>query len=209
MQRAKIITTIVILVLLAATIHIARLVNIKRQSLLVNNGSVGDAMGNPYAPIHVIEFTDFQCPACRDGALFLKEYMEQRPGKIYLQFKHYPIFNLHSYAKTTSIYAQCASQQGKFWPMHDQLFEGAMSLKHSLSVAGRLNRMAKSIGLDLEKLKMCVADPATEEIILRNKEEGKASGVKATPTYFVNGQMVVGKTALNRELEKYLGEKRP
>ncbi|MCK4881909.1 MAG: thioredoxin domain-containing protein [Candidatus Omnitrophica bacterium] len=158
--------------------------------------------GNPLAVIHVVEYSDFQCPACTRAAKSLKNFYEANPSKMYVEFRHYPIASLHPYAVTSAVFAECAVRQGKFWDYHDVLFEKNREWSRSLKVRERLMDIAEDTGLEMGAFEACVEDKAVEAKVLVEKSNAARRGVHATPTYFINGQMVVGA----RSLEEKLGE---
>ncbi|MBT9283384.1 MAG: DsbA family protein [Hydrogenibacillus schlegelii] len=90
----------------------------------VKEASVGDAFvrGDPSAPVTIIEFSDFQCPFCNQAYLILKQLLQNYQGKIKLAYRHYPLAS-HEYAYLAALAAEAAGEQGKFWEMHDLLFE--------------------------------------------------------------------------------------
>lgn len=161
--------------------------------------------GNLDAEIRIIEYTDFQCPACSMGAKVLHEYLKLYPDKIFLTYRHFPLPSLHPEAVRMAIYAECTAKQGKFWPYHDYLFENAHLLSRSISPAGKMRDKAQELQLDMKAFNTCVDAPETELTVLQEKEAGKDLGVQATPTYFLNGVMVVGSANIKKELEKILG----
>lgn len=160
--------------------------------------------GNPKAPIRIVEYTDFQCPACANGAAYLKEFLTKHPEKIYVQYQPYPMTEMHQQAMALSIAAQCAAEQNRFWPFHDRLFEKASFFKQTMRLQGSLLDMARELGLDTAKFEQCLKDPDTELGVYGEKDKGKALGVKATPTYFVNGKMIVGAKSFQAEMQRLL-----
>ena len=161
--------------------------------------------GNPDAGIKIVEYTDFQCSACSVGANVLHEFMNLYSDQIFLTYRHYPLPSMHPQAVKMAIYAECAAEQGKFWPYHDYLFENASVLSRSLSPAGKMQDKAGELQLDMKAFNACVDEPETELTVLQEKDSGKELGVRATPTYFLNGEMVVGSGNIKKELEKILG----
>ncbi len=167
------------------------------------------SLGWPDAPVEIIEYTDFQCPACTAGARVVHDAFERYPEKIYLEYRHYPIPGLHPRAVRIAVYAQCAARQGRFWPYHDLLFEYRRELMRYPDFEDKLRDLASWEGLDLPKLEACVRDTRTEEAVLAEKREGRRRGVRATPTYFINGEMVVGARSLGGKLMEIFGAEDP
>ena len=161
--------------------------------------------GNPDAGIKIVEYTDFQCSACSVGANVLHEFMNLYSDQIFLTYRHYPLPSLHPYAVKMATYAECSAKQEKFWAYHDYLFENARVISRSISPVAKMLGQAEQMQLDMEKFKVCVESSEAELTVLQEKDAGKKLGVRATPTYFLNGEMVVGSGNIKKELEKILG----
>lgn len=165
--------------------------------------SAGKVKGAENAPIKVTEFIDFQCPACARGAAYLKEKIQQYPAAIRLELKHYPLA-MHQHGFLSSQYAECAASQGKFWSYHDLLLARQSNWKRLVDAQPAFERIADEVHLDKAELQVCLQNEATDAIIEKNRAEGKKLGVRSTPTYFVNGKMIVGKKSLDEEIVKLL-----
>ncbi len=161
--------------------------------------------GKPGAKIQVLEYTDFQCPACAKAAGMIDEVYKKYPDKVYLELKYFPLPR-HNFARQASAYVECAGAQGQFWPLHNVLFKTQESWAKMSSVDEYFSQLAVSLGVNGEKLAACVKDSAVEAVINKDVESGKASGVNSTPTFFVNGKMVVGGPSFVREVEALIGE---
>jgi protein-disulfide isomerase/uncharacterized membrane protein len=159
---------------------------------------VGDAPGSgaANAPVVVVEFSDFECPYCGRLAAGLKEAAAQRPELVRYHFKHYPMDSacnpnisgkFHENACAAAAAAICAQQQGKFWEMHDKMFENRTRLGPA-----ELAEYAAALGLDVERFNVCRVDPATTERIRKDIAQGDQVGVDGTPTWFVNGWQMMG-----------------
>lgn len=162
--------------------------------------------GEAMAPIQIVEFIDFECPACAAGAKYLKKVMQKNPSSIHLEMKYYPLA-MHKHGVISAKYAECAGKQGKFWEFHDYLIE-RQKLWHRLDDANpAFDVMAQDLKLDMEALKSCVESLATAKVIEKDKAEGRSIGIRSTPTYFVNGEIVVGMRNLQVLIEELLDEK--
>ena len=157
------------------------------------------------APVRIVEFIDFQCPACAQGAKFLKSFMEQHPGKLRLELKYFP-FKTHRHGMLSAQYAECAARQGKFWPYHDYLVERQNNWKRLEDAKPAFDFMAKEVGLDSAQLETCLADESVVSFLEKHKKEGTSLGVRQTPTYFINGKMVVGKKSLQLKLSELFND---
>ena len=175
---------------------------------LSTGGIKARSKGDPQASVKVIEYIDFQCPACAHGAMVLKKYMEDNPDSIYLEMHYYPL-SMHKHAITASIFAECAVRQNKFWSFHDLILERQNDWKGFADVKRAFFDMAAQAGLNAERLQSCINDHSIEEIVFKDKEEGSQKGVKSTPTYFINGEMVVGSRFLVEKLDQLIPLKNP
>ncbi|MBF0122139.1 MAG: thioredoxin domain-containing protein [Candidatus Omnitrophica bacterium] len=160
------------------------------------------------APIQVVEYTDFQCPACSRAAKNIKEEFLKYPDKIHIELKYFPL-PMHAFARRAAIYAECAAEQGKFWQFHDVLFKSQKSWSKMVSVDTYFSEMAVSLGVDGVRLSACVNGGTMEARITNDIKEGNALGVSSTPTFFVNGKMIVGGKGFKEEIEKILEKDAP
>jgi len=148
----------------------------------------GDApsLGPSDAPVTIVEFSEFQCPYCARVAPTLKRLLERYPDKLRLVFRNFPLAS-HKQAGRAAEAAACANEQGKFWEMHDRLFENQRMLLDS-----DLKRHALQLGLDLEVFDRCLASRRYFVRWQQDLTDGTGYGVSATPTFFVNGRMISG-----------------
>lgn len=143
--------------------------------------------GSKNAPVQVVEFADFQCPFCREAAGVLTGVFAKFPEDIYLQYRHFPIEREHPFAVVAAEASMCANFQGKFWEYHDILFQNQGDLSPSA-----LNGYARNIGLDMTAFAQCVKERVAAPLAQKDFNDGLALGVKATPTFFINGRKIEG-----------------
>lgn len=136
--------------------------------------------GSPMAPVTIYEFSDFQCPYCKTAAPLLKKAVEESDGKAKLVFKQYPL-PMHPKAREAAKAAVAADKQGKFWEMHDMLFENQDRLQ-----TANFTEYAKKLGLDVARFKEDIVSKETEQKIEADIAEGKKAGVDSTPSIYVN-----------------------
>lgn len=152
--------------------------------------AVGDApfMGGADAKVTVVEFSDFQCPFCKKGAKIMDELKKKYGNKIKIVFKQFPL-PFHNHAHSAAQAALCAYEQdkAKFWKMHDEMFGDQTQLD-----AEGLKKTAAKIGLKADEFDKCLGSGKMAAKVNADMEQGKNVGVKSTPTFFVNGQMVNG-----------------
>lgn len=142
--------------------------------------------GPANAKITIIEFSDFQCPFCTKGRKTMDDLMKANPNDVKLVFKHLPLA-FHPEAMPAAKATFAAQQQGKFWEMHDALFDNQSSLGAEL-----YESTAKKLGLDMEKFKKDMNSPAAEEAVKADMAIAEKNDIRGTPGFFVNGVAVKG-----------------
>ena len=134
------------------------------------------------APMSLLEYGDYQCPYCGEAYPITKAVQEQLGGKLCFAFRNFPLVNSHPYAEHAAEAAEAAAAQGKFWPMHDVLFENQDALDDE-----SLAEYAETLGLDARRLIAEVQAGANAAHIRDDFKSGARDGVNGTPTFFVNG----------------------
>ena len=171
----------------------------------VVNVSVDD---DPYegpkdAPITIVEFSDFQCPACRQAFTGLDKLLGKYEGKVKFVYRDFPLLGKHPNAMPAAIAANCALAQGmdKYWAYNHALFTNQQALSET-----DFKRYAADIKLDAKKFDSCLTDPKMSEEVKKDLADGEAAGINSTPTFFVNGRMIPGSNMqeLSRLIEKEL-----
>ncbi len=160
------------------------------------------AKGNPQAHLQIIEFIDFQCPACAKGYQLLDDYLKKNPDKIYLELRYFPLA-MHRHGLLSARVAECVSRQEKFWPFMDLLLLRQSQWAAMIDPMSAFEQIAKETGVDKDQLTECLKDSTVEKAIQADVEEGKMRAVVSTPTYFVNHEMVVGTKSLQTRLEEF------
>lgn len=140
--------------------------------------------------VTLIEYGDFQCPACASYYPVLKDVKAKYGDKISFQFRNYPLVSIHPNAMAAHRAAEAAAKQNKFWEMHDMLYERWASWKDSTSAPTIFESYAQELGLDMTKYRQDVADPATKAVIDADKAEGDKIGVTGTPTFVLDGKKI-------------------
>lgn len=150
------------------------------------------ALGTDGAPVTIVEFSDFQCPYCRQVQPTLKRLMAEYEGKVKLVFRDFPLRTIHPQAQKAAEAAQCAAEQHKFWPYHDKLF-AATSLHMD-----DLKKYAHELELHVEQFTACLDSNKHASGIEADMQAGQNAGVNATPTFFVNGYVLSGAASYER-----------
>ncbi len=143
--------------------------------------------------MEIIEFSDFQCPACGAAYPEVKKLMSQYGDKVKFIYKHFPISS-HVYAFKAAEAAECAGDQGKFWEYHDILFDNQKNINTE-----NMKKYARDLNLDTEKFNKCLNSGVMISRVSKDQNEGLSKGVGGTPTFFINGQ----KYAVIFNLEKF------
>lgn len=146
-------------------------------------------LGAKDAPVTIVEFSDFQCPYCRRVQPTLKRLMQEYEGKVKLVFRDFPLRNIHPQAQKAAEAAQCADDQGKFWPYHDKLFE-----QTALQIDD-LKKYAEELELDMEAFSTCLDSDKYAAEVEKDLQDGRRVGVNSTPSFYINGQPLSGAAA--------------
>ena len=147
---------------------------------------VDPARGLTSAPIQLVEFSDFECPYCKQLEPVLTRLRDKYGDRIRLVWKDFPL-PIHSGARGAAEAARCAGDQGHFWEYHDLLFASQQSL-----APDDLKRHASTVKLDLDQFAACLERGVHRADVTVDLEEGARQGIEATPTVFINGRPVVG-----------------
>ncbi|NMH27425.1 DsbA family protein [Flavobacterium silvaticum] len=143
--------------------------------------------GNIHAAIELVEYGDYQCPHCQKAYYIVKRWQREFGDNLKLVFRNFPLENIHPLAKPAAIATEAAARQGKFWEMHDHLFEN-----HDDFSRGKLVQFAEELGLNVTDFSKDLEDPELSAKVDADFYGGMRSGVNATPTFFVNGEKFEG-----------------
>ena len=149
--------------------------------------------GSPTAPIWVIEVSDFQCPFCKtwhDSTYNALRREFVTPGTIRLAYVNYPLPN-HQNAQPAAEAAMCAGTQGKFWEMHDGLFDTQERWAPMPNAAAVFDSVARAAGVDVTAMRACIAQGAMRALIQADAERAQESGVEATPSFIIGGDVMI------------------
>jgi protein-disulfide isomerase len=160
----------------------------------------GYLLGDSTAPVTIIEFADFQCPACESFSTITEPDVRTRivnAGLASFRFYDFPLPQ-HRNAVNASLAAACANDQGKFWEYHDRLFTGQPDWSEARNPQGTYAGYARQLGLDVARWEDCYESRAHERTILANKAEGERLGVSQTPTFVIGSRKVAGAIGYDR-----------
>jgi protein-disulfide isomerase len=140
--------------------------------------------GPSSARVTLVEYGDFECPNCKQAAPAVKLLLVRFPGRVRFVYRHFPLEGVHPHALHAALAAEAAGAQGKFWQMHDLLFENQSHLDPH-----QIRHYAERLELDLARYAAEMADQRYLQRVREHIEGGERSGVRATPTFFVNGKI--------------------
>jgi protein-disulfide isomerase len=143
--------------------------------------------GASNAPVELVEFADFECPYCGKAYYVVKKAQQELGNNLKFIFKNFPLTEMHPYALHAAVAAEAAGAQGKFWEMHDILFENQDSLEDS-----DILTYAKEIGLDIARFEKDFGMDEYYEKVKNDYNSGIKKGVNGTPTFFINGKKYEG-----------------
>jgi protein-disulfide isomerase len=164
------------------------------QQPVVNRGIPGaepaHTLGPANAPVHLEEFGDFECPPCGMFHPILQQMHAEFGDKIQITFREFPLVPTHQHALAAASAAEAAGIQGKFWEMHDLLYDRQNNWKTEFDVRPVFEGYAKQIGVDVERYKRDIGGDLVAQRIFQDGKRGHSLGVKGTPTVFMNGREV-------------------
>jgi protein-disulfide isomerase len=150
------------------------------------------SIGPANAPITIVEFSDFQCPYCRQWQQqTYQSLMAAYPGKIRLVYRDFPLASIHPNAFAAAEAAQCANEQNAFWAYHDKLFSSD-NLGDDV-----YKQYAQALNLDMTRFDDCLANHTYQAYVQANSDFAVKTGVNSTPTFFINGLAVIGAQPLD------------
>ncbi|MBI2617547.1 thioredoxin domain-containing protein [Candidatus Gottesmanbacteria bacterium] len=158
------------------------------QDLLIREDS--PTVGSQSAQVILVEFVDYQCPACAYMHPAVKQLLSDNQGKLRLVVRYWPLENQHKNAKTAAEAAEAASEQGKFWEMHDLLLSRQKDWEESETAIDIFVRYAQELNLNVERFRESIQNNKFEAKIKRDVEDAEALNISGIPQFFVNGNSV-------------------
>ncbi|HYG63291.1 MAG TPA: thioredoxin domain-containing protein [Thermoanaerobaculia bacterium] len=158
----------------------------------VEVAATGPSKGPANAPVTIVEFSDFECPFCSRINPTLEQVRAKYGDKVRLVFRQYPL-SFHQNAQKAAEASLCAHEQGKFWEMHDAMFQNQQAL-----AVDQLKTAAAGLGLDAGKFNTCLDSGQYAAQVKADFEAGSAAGVSGTPAMFINGRFINGAVPLEQ-----------
>jgi protein-disulfide isomerase len=143
--------------------------------------------GNPYAPVTIISFSDYECDFCKDSESTIEQILFMYPEQVRFVFRDFPLRDKYPNSEKAAEAAECAGEQGKYYEYHDKLFEnqGALGVDN-------LKQYAADLGLDTTTFNTCLDSGAMSQEVQTDRSDGLKAGVEGVPTFFINGKKLVG-----------------
>ena len=189
--EGKFVGGFVIVIVLLLTYYFYMISNTTQATDKIVTISETDHMrGNLSGTITLVEFGDFQCPACGSFEPIIRKVMEDNKDVLKFVFRHFPLTQIHQNALLAAKASEAASLQGKFWEMHDIIYDKQKEWSGGLNARDFFLTYATTIGLDTKKFTEDLNNEAIEKKILAEFKEGVELDVQGTPTFFVNGKKI-------------------
>lgn len=170
---------------------VAQFSNTGHQRMLTKEGKDATVSANPSVKaITMVEYGDFQCPACKAYHPLVLDVLKAYPEQLKLIFKNYPLTALHKNAMVSAIAAEAAGRQGKYFQLVDMLYDKQGEWAEQDNPQGKFEEYAKALGLDVEQFKKDQQDKELENLINSERNEGIQNGVTGTPSFFINGKKI-------------------
>ncbi len=146
--------------------------------------------GNPFAPLQLVEYSDFQCPACKQMYPVLKRLAQDLPNDLAVTYRHFPLRSIHPNADLAAQASEAAANQDKFWEMHDVIFNTQSQWSGMDDPTEFFTKLANSIGLDQEKFTTDLNSKEVADRVEADYNEASAMRLPGTPSFFLNGQAI-------------------
>lgn len=146
--------------------------------------------GSPTAPLILIEYSDFQCPACARYQPTLRQLKNSFGDRLTIVYRYFPLTQLHPHARLAAQAAEAAGRQGKFWNMHDRLFAGQADWSPVTDPTDIFVQYAQELSLDVEQFKNDLVSASVRDTVSRHLANALAAQLTGTPSFFLNGTAI-------------------
>jgi protein-disulfide isomerase len=164
-------------------------------------GFRGYVLGSPTAPLEVVEYADFQCPACQSFDVVEFPYVKERliqTGRVRWVYRDFPLDQPHKWTRLAAHSAACANDQGKYWEHHAALYQGQPDWSASNDAGGIFRKYVEQNGMDLGKYDECMKSLRYSGRIQASSDEGIRLGVNSTPSFVIGGRLYTGVIPFDR-----------
>jgi len=177
------------LIAFAVLVSIFALKEVEKSRLPQSTGS-NNTYGNENSKVTLVEYVDFQCEACYAYYPTVKSVKEKYREKVKFQVRHFPISTSHQYAKIAAGYAEAAARQGKFWEMHNKIFEGQKVWERASNPERMFEKYSSDLKLDLSKLNSDRSSSSIKSTINADLKSARDIKAEGTPTFVLNGKRI-------------------
>lgn len=146
--------------------------------------------GNASSTVVITEYSDFQCPACRSYYLIVKQLAVEFGDRAIFVYRDFPLVQIHPNAEFASRVARAAGKQGKFWEMHDLLFEKQTEWGSTADIRPLFQSYAELLGLDIEQFNLDWNSDEIKNIVRASRSHATRIGLLGTPSFFINGEQI-------------------
>lgn len=197
--RTQILVWVGILVIIGVGIYLLLQVNSSNTGTSSSNLKITESdntWGNPDSSVVLVEYSDFQCPACATFHSIVNELKSEYSDKIYFAFRDFPLRSIHKNAQVSAQAAEAAKLQGKFWEMHDKLFGNQTDWSNLSDPSEKFIQYASELELDIDKFKTDYDSDVVKNKVNNDYNRGITAKVNATPTFFLNGEKLKNPSTL-------------
>lgn len=184
---------ILIVALIGLMFWVVKGAGIKNAVSTVNVGTVTSTdhvEGNRYSKISVVEYSDFECPACRNYYLVFKQLAVEYGDRVAFVYRSFPLTEIHQNAEIAAEAAEAADKQGKFWEMHNLLFEKQDEWASSVNPETLFESYATLLGLSVPQFKTDIASKEIADLVNSERAQAISLQLQGTPSFFVNGKQI-------------------
>lgn len=161
--------------------------SVKGTAVLQIDYTKGQKIGSSSAKVNLVEFSDFECPACKSVEPIIKQVLERFPNDLQFIYRHFPLPQ-HKNARAAAVLAEQAGEEGKFWQMHDLIFETQEKWSNLNDPMEFFLDLAEQLNLDRDQVKNALSEKIFDDFINQDIVDGQNLGVNSTPTFFLNGK---------------------
>jgi len=187
------IIVVAILVAVGAAVYLSRQpdqVTETSAAPVLNTKGGGHFRGPETAAITLVEFGDYQCPSCGAYHPVVKELLNRYPQQVRLAFHHYPLISVHPTAMAAALAVEAAGEQGRYWEMHDLVFEHQQEWSANPNPESQFLALASRIGLNANAFMQATRSPHLQDRILQDVVRAREANIDAVPTFFINGERI-------------------
>ncbi|PIR04482.1 MAG: disulfide bond formation protein DsbA [Candidatus Magasanikbacteria bacterium CG11_big_fil_rev_8_21_14_0_20_39_34] len=169
---------------------LSKLTGLSGSTLTTSIDAKDHVSGNPNAPLTLVEYSDFQCPACKHYYPLVKQLVKSHENDLQVVYRHFPLESIHEHALLAAQAAEAASLQGRFWDMHDILFNTQDIWVNDENPKERIIQYAESLRLDIDQFRNDMDSKEVTERVNRDINSGHKANISGTPTFFLNGVQI-------------------